>query len=212
MPGTTTTPPADGTTGDATTQGQGQEGQGAAGAAGAGAPAGGTEKTFTQAELDAIIAARLAREKPDPEVLRKAQEYDKLQEAQQTELEKANTRAERAEAKAKEAETKAQGILIRAAIMTEAAAQNAADADTVIALLAGNATITVEGDEVKGVKEAVKALLKDKPFLVKATTPGTSGGEFGGNDQKTLQEKIREAESKGDWKTARQLKLQGLPR
>lgn len=211
MPGTTT-PPANGTTGDATTQGQDQEGQGQHGAVGQGSQAGTPERTFTQAELDAIIRDRLARERPDPEILRKAQEYDKLQEAQQTELQKASARAERAEAAAAEAETRARGILIRAAIMTEAAAQNAADADTVVALLASSVEITVKDGEVKGAREAVKALLKDKPFLVRAATPGTSGGEFGGQDQKTLQERIREAESKGDWTLARQLKLGQLGR
>ncbi len=206
----TTTPPADGQQGnppaDAPKDG--------APAAQAGAPAPNPEapRTFTQEDVDRIIAERLRRATPPDydDLKAKAAEYDKAKEAEKTELEKAQAARERAEAKAKEAEARANATLIRAAIMTEAAAQGAVDPDVVIALLAGDASITVEGDAVKGAKEAVKALLKDKPYLVKAATPGRSGGEFGGNDGKTLEEKIREAEAKGDWKTARQLKTAGM--
>lgn len=54
----------------------------------------GTEKTFTQAEMDAIIEGRLAREKQkyaDYEGLKeKADKYDEIQEQSKTELQKAN--------------------------------------------------------------------------------------------------------------------------
>lgn len=210
MPGTTT-PPADGQQGTPPAEGTPPTG-GAPAQGGAGTPNPEAPKTFTQEDLDRIIAERLRRATPaDYEDLKaKAAEYDKAKEAEKTELEKAQAARERAEAKANEAEARANATLVKAAIMTEASAQGAVDPEVVIALLAGDATITVEGDAVKGAKEAVKALLKDKPYLVKAATPGRSGGEFGGNDGKTLDEKIREAESKGDWKTARQLKTQGM--
>ena len=62
---------------------------------------GGTEesgKTFTQAEIDSIIEGRLARERQkyaDYDSLKeKAGEYDKLQEANKTELQKATEKAE----------------------------------------------------------------------------------------------------------------------
>lgn len=180
--------------------------------AGAGAPAGGSEPKkleFTQDELDRIIADRVARAKP--------KDYDDLvklrdakaaaDEKEKSDLQKEKDARVAAEAKAAETEAKANRILVKAAITTEAAAQNAADADTVFALLAGDESITVDGETVKGAKQAVKKLLEDKPFLVKTTTAGASGGEFGGNDAKTIAEKIKEAESKGDWSTARQLKL-----
>lgn len=206
--------PGDGTTGDeGTTDDKGAGAPPAGNPAGAGAPAGGTDaKTFTQGELDAIIAARLAREKPDPEVLRKAAEFDKLEEANRTELEKAQAAAAKAEQKAKDAETRANQTLIRAAIMAEAASQNAADVDTVLALLVGSDAVTIEGDDVKGAKAAVAKLLKDKPFLAKTTTPGASGGEFGGVDKATLDEQIRQAEAKGDWTLSRRLKLAKIGR
>ena len=54
-------------------------------------------KTFTQAELDAIVADRLARERakyPDYESIKaKAEKYDAAEEAGKSELQKANERA-----------------------------------------------------------------------------------------------------------------------
>jgi len=175
-----------------------------------GAPAGGTqppppEKTFTQAEMNAIIQERLARDKVDPEILRKAKAFDAAEEANKTELQKEKDRADRAEAKTAEAEARADATLVRAAIMAEAASQDAIDAATVAQLLAGVESVTVVDNEVKGAAAAVKKLLTDRPFLVKGKTPGTSGGgEFGGKDKSTLDEQIRAAEEKGDWTLSRQ--------
>lgn len=163
----------------------------------------------SQEELDAIIEARVARAKPKDydELVALREKVTKAAEQEKTDLQKEKDARVAAEAKAAEAESKANAILIRAAIMTEAAAQNAADADVVVSLLAGNESITVDGEQVKGAKAAVKKLLEEKPFLVKASqTPGASGGQFGGNDSRTLKERIAEAESKGDWSQARRLK------
>lgn len=64
------------------------------------------EKTFTQAEVDRIIADRLKRE--DVKGLKsKAAEYDKLAEAQKTAEQKAAEAQQAAEARALEAEAKA---------------------------------------------------------------------------------------------------------
>lgn len=56
--------------------------------------AGAGEKTFTQAEMDAIIEGRLAREKQKyaeyDSLKEKADKYDEIQEKSKTELEKAN--------------------------------------------------------------------------------------------------------------------------
>lgn len=55
------------------------------------------ERTFTQAELDAIVGERLMRERAkysDYDALKeKAQQYDEAKEAEKTELEKATERA-----------------------------------------------------------------------------------------------------------------------
>ena len=63
---------------------------------------GNTEKTFTQAELDAIVGERLSRERAkysDYEELKgKAAKYDEAEEAQKTELQKATKKATSLEA------------------------------------------------------------------------------------------------------------------
>ena len=72
--------------------------------------AGTGEKTFSQADVDRMIADRLAREQKkyaDYGDLKAAkEELDKLKEGQKSELEKANAAREKAEAKAKEFEAK----------------------------------------------------------------------------------------------------------
>jgi len=196
------TPPTDGDKGNA--------GAGAP-AAGAGAPP--PEKTFTQAELDAILEARLKRAIPaDYEELKtlaaKAKERD---EADKTDLQKAQEAQALAEKKARDREQTANLRLKRAAIIEAATAANAADTDIVIALLMGDEAITVEEDgSVKGAAKAVKDLIAAKPFLAKSAAGTASGGQFGGQDHKTLDERIREAEGKGDLATARSLKLQKM--
>ena len=61
----------------------------------------GQQKTFTQEELDSIITERLGRERQKyadyDSLKKKADEYDKQQEANKTELQKATERAEKAE-------------------------------------------------------------------------------------------------------------------
>jgi len=61
-------------------------------------------RTFTQAELDAILTDRLARERakyPDYEALKaKAAKYDEAEEASKSELQKAQDRAEKEKARA----------------------------------------------------------------------------------------------------------------
>lgn len=77
-----------------------------------GGNAGGGEqnKTFTQAEVDAIVASRLAREKEKykdyDDLKKKAAEHDKRQQAEMNDLEKANARIKELEAKSTESEKK----------------------------------------------------------------------------------------------------------
>ena len=87
---------------------------------------GGNEKTFTQAELDKIVGERLARERknqPDPEKLKKFEEWEK---SQQTEAEKAAETAK----KLQEAQTEAEQLRRENAIMK--AGVNTDDADYVL--------------------------------------------------------------------------------
>lgn len=175
--------------------------------AGTGTPPEGTPPTppeapkkleFTQEELDRIIADRVRRARPDDydDLLKLKSERDAEAEAKKTELEKERDARKAAEKSAKELSSKANTRLVRAEILSEAVAQNAADSDIVIALLAGSKDITVDEEgNVLGVKTAVEALLKNKPVLVKGKgTPSASGGEFGGDDPKTKLAKIADLE------------------
>jgi len=65
------------------------------------------DRTFTQAELDQIIAKRLSKYSDYDDAKTKAAEFDKLAEAQKTELQKAQERAEKAETAAQDALRKA---------------------------------------------------------------------------------------------------------
>ena len=82
---------------------------------------GGNEtKTFTQAELDAIIKERLARERknqPDPEKLKKFEEWEA---SQQTEAEKAAEAAKKLQDAQTEAEQlRRENAVIRAGVNTD---------------------------------------------------------------------------------------------
>lgn len=193
-------PPADGKQGDGNPQGEPQ-----------GQPKGNPEpvRTFTQADLDRIVQERLARAVPaDYEELKaKAGELDKMKEGEKTELQKAQEAAAEASKRDEASQAELAKVKRLTAIQLQAMAQGA-DADTVAALLADSKSITVKDGEVQGVKEAVEALLKEKPFL--KIGGHTSGGEFGGNDGKTIAEQIAELEAKGDRQSrseARRLKI-----
>lgn len=205
--------PADGDAGNGTDgAGEGTQDGGTTGAAGSGSQSQGEPKKveLTQEELDRIIADRVRRAQPKDydDLKAKATKYDEAEAAKLSEADKAKQAQTAAEAAAAERTAKADTKLKRAAIIAEATAQKAADPDIIVALLAGSEDITVTDDgEVEGVKDAIKALLKSKPILGPAQAGNRSGGEFGGNDQKTLKERIEELERAGKYAEARDLKV-----
>lgn len=170
-------------------------------------------RTFTQEQLDAHIEQRLQRERTkfaDYDALKqKAAAFDQAEAAKQTELERAQAELKAAKDEGQAAVARANGILKRAGIMAEAANQKSADPEMVAMLLLNSDGITVNDDgTVDGAKEAVKKLLKDKPFLA-GQTGGSSGGEFGsGEAPPNLDAQIAAAEAKGDFRTAMALKIQ----
>ncbi|RAU96833.1 scaffolding protein [Paenibacillus sp. YN15] len=173
------------------------------------------EKTFTQAELDALIADRLGRER------KKYADYDelktKLTALEQAEEERKKTQmseqerlqAERDEAlrKASEAEasvsakvTAANQRLISAEFRTLAREANV-PADRIAAALKladlSGADVDDEGN-VSGVKEAVEALVAANPYLAEKTQPKPIGGAGGGGEptDKTKEQLLKEAAEK----------------
>lgn len=81
---------------------------------------GGNEKTFTQAELDKIVGERLARERknqPDPEKLKKFEEWEK---SQQSEAEKAAETAKKlADAQTEAEQLRRENAVIKAGVSAD---------------------------------------------------------------------------------------------
>lgn len=176
------------------------------------------DKTFTQAELDLIVADRLARERKKAE---KFADYDelktKLTALEQAEADRAKaemTAAERLEAEKAEALKKAQEAEDRSTARETAANQRIINAEfkslareanvpadrlAAALKLADLSAVTVddEGNAV-GVKEAVEALVSAHVYLVEKTQPKPLGGRSGGEDvpDKTKEQLLKEAAEK----------------
>lgn len=150
-----------------------------------------SEKTFTQADIDKIIADRLEREKKKQaetvEKLKKLEEYEKAEEerkkAEMSEAERlkadkeeSEKKAEEAEEKAKQAQEKANQRIVNTEIKSIARSLNANDLNDVLALL-DKSTIEVDDDgNVKGVDEAVQALKEAKPWMFKQAIGADAAG------------------------------------
>lgn len=165
------------------------------------------EKTFTQTELDEIIAKRIERERKKYEgfedMKNKLTEYEKqIEEKRLAEL----SEKERAEEIAKKAEEEKQSLAhqletLQKQIQQEkitnefiklATTHNIAYIDDALKLADFSGVKVNEEGNVEGVKEAIKALVENKPFLLKqAKEPKQIG-------------KGSQTKSKGD-KTAEQL-------
>jgi len=130
------------------------------------------EKTFTQAEMDAIIGERLNRLKAKyadyDELKTKADAYDEAAEASKSELQKAVERAEKAEAElnSMKAERK------RAEEVAKAAAENGVDAE----LLA-----RMSGDVAENAA-FLKAQMEAKPRYEAVHDAGETAPPSGGTD------------------------------
>jgi len=186
MPEGTEVKPADGTTGTPKLE---------ATAAATGVASGKPPRTFSQDELDAIVEARLKRAIPSDydelKALKVAKDAD--DESKKTELQRAQDAEKEAKKEAKDALTLANTRIKRATLLIEA--QGTLDPGLVADLLVNSADISVDKNgTVTGTKEAVAALLKEKPYLAKGGLPGKAGGEFGGVDKVTGAEKIKQLE------------------
>ncbi|PAD91626.1 phage scaffolding protein [Shouchella clausii] len=156
------------------------------------------EKTFTQADIDRILADRLEREKKKQaetaERLKKLEEYEKAEEerkkAEMTEAERLKAEKEEADKKAAEAAEEAKKALeaankriIDTEIRAIARSLNANDPSDVLALMDKSGVEISEDGSVKGVEEAVAALKEAKPWMFKAPVGADAAG--GSNPAKT---------------------------
>lgn len=170
------------------------------------------EKTFTQAELDEIIAKRIARVEKKYEgfdVLKsKLSEYESQAEEKRqselTDLQKAQEQAQQFEAKVQELtaqleaeRTNARQQAIKNEFIKVASSANIIDVDAAMALSDLSAVEIGEDGKVNGVDDVIKTLVENKPYLVakKQTQPigtATNGGSSGQSD-KTAEQILAEA-------------------
>lgn len=147
-------------------------------------------KSYSPEEIERIIAGRVNKVHQKyadyDDVKARAAKADELEQAQQTETDKLRSKAEReqekraaAEDKATKALERAHTALMRAAVVGAAAQANAADPNDVFTLLDKSALSIDDDDTVTGAQEAVEALLKAKPHLLKRTAGGFDGGRQG---------------------------------
>ena len=173
-------------------------------------------KTFTQAELDKIVADRIAREKKKldkfadyDDVKTKASEYEKLlEEKRLAEL----SEKERLEEIAKKHETEKQTLSqelesmresikaekIRSEFTKVATSNQIAYLDDAFSL-ADLSAVTVEDGKVVGMEDAIKALVDNKPFLIAKKQPKPIGESTNGNTEradKTAEQLLSEAAAK----------------
>lgn len=175
------------------------------------------EKTFSQAEVDEIVAKRLARDRKGREdyddIKAKLAEFETAEEerkkADMTALERLE--AEKAEALKAADEAKAERDkainaanqrLIKAEFRAVARELNVrADALDDALVLADLSSVKVEEDgNISGMEDVVKALLTNKPYLAEQTKPQPKpiGGASGGSDpaDKTKEQLLKEAADK----------------
>jgi len=166
-------------------------------------------KTFTQEELDKILADRIARERKKlekfadyDEIKTKASEYEKALEekrlAELSEKERADELAKKAQEErdqyAKqlaELQNTIKAEKIRNAFITKAQAEGISYIDDAYRLADLSSVDLDEEGSVVGIDDVVKALVDSKPFLVGQAKPKLIGGE-GTNKQHDKSEKTAE--------------------
>jgi len=166
-----------------------------------GEQAGQGERTFTEAELQAVVRDRLARQRSqfaDYDTLKDAAaHWEEHRKAQMTELEKAQARItelERVSAKAQEQITE---TLIRSAFLAEAVKLGATHPEDAYLLAKLDGVNLDESGKVVGVTEAVAALAEAGRLVMvgKAPPPNLDGGAGSGGrigDRGSIQRAVRD--------------------
>ena len=145
----------------------------------------------SQDELDRVISERLRRERSKfadyADLKRKAEEFDRISEANKSESERMTSRLTEAEAKAQALAAKVRSKALRAEVAEVSARLGIVDADTALALISGSVEFDND-DEPVGVEDSLKELVKRKPFLRAARFEGSadSGARNAPVDMSTL--------------------------
>lgn len=140
-------------------------------------------QTFTQADVDRIVQERLKRAESKyadyADLKAKASKLDEIEAANQSELEKATKKAADAEARLQALEAAARAATVKSAVTLAATKADAVDPDAVLALLPSDSVTVGDDGQVTGADDAVKALLKEKPYLVGKPAPRPGGADGG---------------------------------
>jgi hypothetical protein len=157
------------------------------------------DRTFTQSDIDRIVAERVARERgkyADYDDLKaKAGEYEQLRAQSQTDQEKA-IEAARAEGRS-EVQTASNERLIRAEVRAAAAGKLADPADAVRLLDVSGLAVGDDGTvDAKALAERISQLVKDKPYLAAKTFQGTGDGGAAGREPANGPKQVTKAEIK----------------
>jgi hypothetical protein len=172
-------------------------------------------KTFTQAEIDDIIAKRIERERKKYEgyddLKQKAEKYEKESEerrlAELSEKERAEELAKKFEEEKSELakqldefKSQVEREKVTNEFIKQAQAANIAYIDDAIAL-SDLSAVTVEDGKIVGVEDAIKSLIENKPFLLAQAKkePKTVGGPSNQSDnksQKTAEQLLKDAAEK----------------
>lgn len=139
-------------------------------------------RVFTQEELNAIINDRLARERnkyADYDQLKTAaQKLKEIEDSQKSETEKLQEHLAELERQNKALQEARKQDAIRMAVIAEAQRAGWRDPNDAIRLLDADGIEITDQGEVKGVSDKLKAIAKEKPYLLQqsggvgATNPG----------------------------------------
>jgi hypothetical protein len=135
----------------------------------------------SQAELDAVMADRLRRQKAqfaDYDALKaKAARIDEIDAKNLTDLERETAARVAAETARDEALSRVQKATLRSAVIAAASTAGAIDPSDIVALLPADAVTISDDGTVTGAAEAVAALLLAKPHLKGTARPSGDIGQ-----------------------------------
>jgi hypothetical protein len=155
--------------------------------AGDGGSNGSAGKSFTQDDVDRIVKDRVAREQSKfagfDDLKTKAAEYDRLQEEQKSEIEKATGRAakEASDKASAEADARWASRIIRTEVKAAAAGKLADPEDATRFIDLAQFKLGNDGEvDTKAIAKAVDELVKEKPYLaVNGTRTGRQNHDAG---------------------------------
>ena len=157
-------------------------------------------RTFTQSELDTIVADRLKREKEKyidyADLKKKAEQWTAFEEAQKTELQKAQEAMQKALSERDQALARANERMKQAKFIEAAAALNVAHPEDAYALANMTGVSITDDGQVIGVAEAVKILVEAGrlPLTTRPKAPSLDGGAGGGEPNTDRQAELTESE------------------